>query len=139
MSKEVWPVSTCPDCHVTITLNPALVHLCEYDPVGTPLGGVKHDQGKPPLGMIPAAAMQAEAQVLAFGAEKYGRDNWRKGITYTRLADAALRHIFAFLEGEDADPESGLPHLAHALCCLGFLLHFEYAPTLGIDDRPKEA
>lgn len=68
--------------------------------------------------------------------EESGRDNWRKGFKYTRSADAALRHIFAFLDGEDMDPESGLPHIAHAVASLEHLLYdFKYRPDN--DDRAR--
>lgn len=97
-------------------------------------GAVKFDSSKPPLGLIPRTALEAEAQVLAFGAEKYGRDNWRKGMEWQRMIDAALRHIVAFADGEDMDPESGYHHLAHAKCCLSFLLEY-HAKQLGTDDR----
>jgi len=98
------------------------------------MSGVKFDTGKPPLGLIPRQALIAEAQVLAFGATKYGRDNWRGGMDWSRLTDAALRHLTAFIDGEDVDPETGISHLAHARCCMGFLL--AYAELgLGRDDR----
>lgn len=99
-----------------------------------PKTAVKHDAGKPSLGLIPRTAMVAEARVLDFGAKKYGRDNWRKGMDHSRMSDAALRHLFAYLDGEDIDPESGLPHLAHARCCLGFLIEYG-EKKLGKDDR----
>lgn len=66
--------------------------------------------------------MEEIAKVLAFGAQKYAAHNWRKGIAYSRLLDAALRHLYAFADGEDTDPESGLSHIAHAGCCVVFLL-----------------
>jgi hypothetical protein len=53
-----------------------------------------------------------------FGAEKYARDDWKKGFKLTRSCAAALRHVFAFLSGETKDPESGLLHLAHAVASL---------------------
>jgi hypothetical protein len=84
-------------------------------------GGLKFDAGKPPLALLDRTALEEVAQVLAFGAKKYAAHNWRGGISYSRLADAALRHLLAFMDGEDFDPESGLPHLAHASCCLMFL------------------
>lgn len=96
--------------------------------------GVKYDQGKPPLGLIPRQALIAEALVMQFGAEKYGRFNWMGGMDWSRLTDAALRHVTAFVDGEDNDPETGLSHLAHARCCLGFLV--AYAELgIGTDDR----
>lgn len=98
--------------------------------------GSKHDAGKPPLSLIPRAALLAEAEVLAFGAQKYDAHNWRKGMRWSRLGDAAMRHLLAWLDGEDNDPETGLPHLAHLRCCSGFLL--EYAQSgAGTDDRYK--
>lgn len=95
---------------------------------------VKFDSDKPPIGLIPRSALEAEAQVLAFGAEKYGRDNWRKGMEWQRMIDAALRHIVAFADGEDMDPESGYHHLAHAKCCLSFLIEY-HIKQLGTDNR----
>src|SRR5882757_7170258 len=102
--------------------------------MGRDLGGVKFDQGKAPLSMLPRVALEQEAKVMEFGAKKYGKFNYRKGMKWSRLIDAALRHVYAFADGEDEDPETHLSHLAHARCCLGFLL--EYADdNLGEDDR----
>lgn len=94
----------------------------------------KHDQGKPPIGLIPASALLEEAAVMGYGEKKYGRDNWRKGLQWTRAADAALRHILAWQEGQDFDPETGLHHLAHARANMAFLIEFMVThPEL--DDR----
>ena len=84
----------------------------------------KLDDGKPPLGLIPYSALMEEARVLGFGVEKYGAHNWRQGLEWQRLIDAALRHILAFNNGKDLDPETGLHHLAHARCSLGFLIEY---------------
>ncbi len=65
-----------------------------------------------------------------------GAHNWRGGITYSRLIGAALRHIFAILRGEDLDPESGLPHVHHASCCLMFLSAM-MSHRKDLDDRWK--
>jgi hypothetical protein len=97
---------------------------------------VKFDAGKPPLGLISRTALEEEAKVLAFGAKKYGRENWRAGMDFTRLVDAALRHVYAFADGEDLDKETGLSHLAHARCCLAFLVEYQ-GKSVGTDDRFK--
>jgi hypothetical protein len=98
--------------------------------------GKKFDAFKPPMALISSKAMMELAKVLGFGAKKYAEHNWRKGMSWSRLISAALRHISAFNDGEDLDPETGLPHTAHALCCLMFLT--EYALThSGTDDRYK--
>ncbi len=84
---------------------------------------MKYDQGKPPMGLLPRYSLEQVAAVLGFGAGKYGKHNWRSGIAVQRNLDAALRHIYAANECEDTDSESGLPHLAHAICCLLFALN----------------
>lgn len=99
-------------------------------------GGTKFDTGKPRLELLSSAAMVEIAKVMTFGAKKYDAHNWRKGFAWSRLLGAALRHTLAFLGGEDKDPETGLSHIAHAACCLMFLLEHE-ADKLGVDDRYK--
>jgi hypothetical protein len=94
----------------------------------------KNDQNKPPISLIPSNAIEEEAKAFGFGANKYGKHNYRNGLEYTRLIDASMRHILAFSDGEDLDPESGLNHLAHARACLGMLLfNTKYKPEM--DDR----
>lgn len=61
---------------------------------------------------------------LEYGAKKYHKNNWKTGFTWSRLIDAALRHIvLGVAQGEDIDAESGNPHWGHALCMLMFLQH----------------
>lgn len=97
---------------------------------------IKHDQGKLPMSLLPTIALQEVSKVLDFGAKKYDAHNWRKGFVWSRLTDATLRHLLAWKEGEDLDPESGISHLAHAACNLMFLLEFEKTGK-GKDDRYK--
>ena len=85
--------------------------------------GKKNDAGKPRWRLLPWHAVQKVVDVLGFGAKKYGDDNWRKvDNAQDRYFDAALRHLVAWRNGEDLDPESGLPRLAHASCCILFLI-----------------
>lgn len=85
--------------------------------------GEKHDQGKLRFDLVPPHAERALAAVLTFGAEKYEPNGWREvPDAVPRYEAAALRHLNAYRTGEKFDPESGLPHLAHAMCCLVFLL-----------------
>ena len=53
------------------------------------------------------------------------------------MVAAALRHLFSYMRGEDVDAESGLSHVAHAMCCCMFLLGLEKRTDL--DDRWKDA
>lgn len=85
--------------------------------------GTKHDHGKPILGAVPPHAELAVGRVLTFGAEKYARGNWDKVEDHeNRYMDAALRHLNAHRRGELTDSESGESHLAHAACCILFML-----------------
>lgn len=98
---------------------------------------MKFDQDKLPLNLLSTEAMNQTAAVLKFGAQKYAEHNWRGGFKWSRPLAAAMRHLTAFNDGEDKDPESGLSHLAHAACCIMFLLEFEKThPEL--DDRYKQ-
>lgn len=98
--------------------------------------GIKYDTGKARMDLLDPYAIEQLAHVLGFGATKYAAHNWRKGISKSRLIAACLRHVFAYLGGQDTDPETGLSHMAHAMCCCMFLIGLEYRTDL--DDRYKE-
>ena len=84
---------------------------------------VKHDSGKWRMSLVPVTALKSIVDVLEFGAKKYAVDNWRTvPDARRRYYDAAIRHLTAWWDGETLDEESGLPHLAHAGCCVIFLL-----------------
>ena len=88
--------------------------------------GIKYDSEKPKMNLLPPKAIVEVAKVLTFGAEKYDAENWRKlDDLQNRYTAGALRHIFAHMDGEKLDPETGLSHMAHALCCLLFKLEIE--------------
>ena len=91
---------------------------------------------KPPLRLIPAPALIKMAMVMGLGASKYGPYNWReKKVRYTVYLEAALRHVFSALDGEEIDPESGQPHTAHAMACMAIILDAQATGNL-VDDRP---
>ena len=76
------------------------------------------------------------AAVGAYGAKKYGQNNWRGGSEFMRYAGSIIRHATAFIRGETLDKESGLPHLAHcAYNCLIILSWMKEGK--GTDDRPQ--
>jgi hypothetical protein len=100
-------------------------------------GGTKYDSGKPRMDLLVPEADEATAKVFTFGAGKYGDYNWQKGINYSRLHAALRRHVSAWARGVDLDDESGLPHLAHARCCLDMLLYFHETGRIELDDRPS--
>lgn len=88
--------------------------------------GVKLDGGKVRLDLMPMHAWLEVGKVLTFGALKYGANNWRKVAGWRwRYIGAGLRHVTAYMLGERSDPESGLHHLSHAMCCFLFVLENE--------------
>jgi hypothetical protein len=97
----------------------------------TRMGALKVD-----LSLIPPASIIYEALALEEGGQKYGPYNWRseKVSTRTYIA-AAMRHLQAYLDGEDTDPESHKPHLAHAKASIGILIDAAETGNL-INDRP---
>jgi hypothetical protein len=96
----------------------------------------KYDGDKAEMWLLPGDALEEVAKVLSFGAKKYAPHNWEKGFNWSRLLSAALRHCFAAARGEWLDAESGLPHVAHAACCLLFLLSHKRR-NLGKDDLSR--
>ena len=84
--------------------------------------------------LLPADAMDEVTRVYGFGASKYDDHNWLKGYAWGLSLGALIRHVFAFMRGEDRDPESGLYHLAHATFHCLALMTFAMR-GLGTDDR----
>ena len=99
-------------------------------------GGIKADQEKPRMDLLPPDAMLAVGRVLASGAQRYGDRNWERGMDWGRVIAAAHRHLFAIQMGEDYDWETGEPHAAHLACCALFLTAF-LQRGIGNDDRNK--
>lgn len=88
--------------------------------------GVKHDKEKPRWDLLPLAEISEVVDVMTYGAKKYSEYNWQKvDRPNARYTAAAMRHIVAWSLGEKKDPESGKHHLAHAICCLLFLIWFD--------------
>jgi hypothetical protein len=91
---------------------------------------------KAPLTLVPAALPIITSVVMRLGAKKYGPYNWRLNkVLRTVYLEAAMRHILSALDGEDVDPESGVPHEAHAAACMGIVLDALVTGNL-VDDRP---
>lgn len=106
------------------------------------MSAIKFDGDKPRMELLSRVALEGCARVLTFGARKYtvdgesGDNNWRKGFKWTRLIGSSLRHLLAIADGEDIDPESGLPHVDHLMCNAMFLSEHQKR-NLGSDDRWK--
>lgn len=86
--------------------------------------GLFHALDQDDFVLFTRGGMESVTRVLEFGGAKYGEWNWEHVADgERRYYAAALRHIAAHNGGELNDAESGLPHLAHALCCVLFLIH----------------
>lgn len=107
------------------------------EPTKLEQGGRKDDGDKIRTDLFSVPAYLGTCQVLTFGANKYAAWNWSKGLLYMRIYGAILRHLFAWVQGEENDLETGLSHLDHAACELMFLQHFTKAEVYKqFDDRP---
>lgn len=101
-------------------------------------GGLRYNNGKAELHQVPSSLTFAVAKTLMYGAQKYEKGNWRKGMSWMTVYDCLQRHMLKWLDGEECDEESGLPHLYHAACNIAFLI--EYRNTCPeLDDRFKAA
>jgi hypothetical protein len=91
---------------------------------------------KMPLHLVPPTATAYAALAHLDGALKYGQWNWRKaGVRSSVYIAAAARHLECYFNGEDIDPDSGVPNLGHALACINIVIDAEACGKL-TDDRP---
>lgn len=85
----------------------------------------RYNQRKPQWSLVDFNSFEPLVRVLEFGLEKYGRDNWKKGLPTHQITESLLRHAFAYLRGEKIDKESGLSHIGHMQANLMFLQYVE--------------
>jgi Domain of unknown function (DUF5664) len=97
--------------------------------------GVKHDNGKPDMSLIPMAAALEEAAVWTFGKKKYDAWNWYKGLKYSQILSAMERHLTLLKAGQDFDYENGLHNAAAIRCCAAMLITFCVEKRSELDDR----
>ncbi len=110
---------------------PGAVSIGERDPDKA----LHYSEGKPGVDQIPVEVLLEWGEVFSYGEQKYDRSNWKSGNDWHEFIGSAVRHLMAWRRGEDLDPESGLPHLAHVLWNIGTLRYYQIH-GLGNDDRP---
>lgn len=94
---------------------------------------------KVPMAALPMAVVAELAVAHGEGAAKYGRHNWRAGdVLASTYFAAAQRHLVAWYEGEDIDPDSGLSHLVKAMASIAVLRDAQIQGC-AIDDRPPSS
>lgn len=120
MEKQIEEMKQKPfDLAVSQNISEKDKNLCDA------LKGMKYDDGKLDFTLLPWESVEEVVKVLMFGAEKYERDNWKDvGDGYYRYLKALARHFSDIMKGEDVDPESKLPHLAHIAVNALFAIHF---------------
>jgi hypothetical protein len=96
----------------------------------------KHDADKNRMELLPPFSLQAIAGIFTFGAKKYDDFNYMRGAKWSRYYGALQRHLNAWYQGEENDPETGKSHLYHAGCCIMILIETQQFEK-GEDDRPK--
>lgn len=102
----------------------------------TPLGtGKRFNEGKTRHDLVPAYAQEQYARVLTFGATKYGEQNWRNGMPWSKIIASLERHLQAIKRGADVDEDSFQLHAAHVMCNAAFLTEYYKIYPQG-DDRP---
>lgn len=106
------------------------------EPVKVDGGGLRYNEGKPPLELIPPEPLWAMAGGLQYGAGKYAPRNWERGMAWSKPYACLMRHLLKWWEGKEIDEESGLPHLWHVLINAAFLTTYSMR-QIGEDDRPK--
>lgn len=85
------------------------------------MAGLRYNENKLQWTLLDFSSLEELIKVLQFGASKYEIDNWKKGLPFTQICDSLLRHLIAFLNKEELDSESQLPHTAHILANAMFL------------------
>ena len=96
--------------------------------------GDRFNEGKLKWNLVSWSALAPMVRVLMFGAEKYDDHNWKGGLKYTEVCESLLRHVHAFIEGEDDDKESRISHVGHILCNAMFLSYM-FLFRKDMDDR----
>lgn len=100
--------------------------------------GARFNSTKTKWSLMPLHLLKEVVDVWEYGAVKYAAWNWAKGMPWSVPYECILRHLFRwYWHGERNDPESGKSHLAHIICNVMMLMHYERGYPEG-DDRPVE-
>ena len=97
----------------------------------------RFNAGKPEWSLVDFQSLEPMVRVLEFGAKKYSRNNWKKGLPINSILDSLMRHVIAYKDGEDLDPESGVSHIGHMMCNLMFLSYVDRNLKEKFDDREE--
>lgn len=127
----------CPVCNWEVKDNEQFAEHIKYSSKCNISKGHKADSSKPDLSLIPMDSLWEMGKAFTYGANKYGRHNFREGIEMSRLLAASMRHITQFNEGEDIDEETQCLHLGNAMAGLAMAI-FMYKNKPEMDNRWKK-
>lgn len=96
----------------------------------------RYNKGKQKWSLVDFESLESMVRALEFGAEEYGKHNWKKGLKITEIIESMLRHTFSYLNGEDNDKKSGLSHIGHIQANAMFLSYM-HEKMKEMDDRVK--
>lgn len=99
------------------------------------MSGNKFDQEKVDMHVLDPLFVEGTARVAQFGEQKYGKSNWKKGLTQTRIINAIRRHLAQIEKGEDLDDESGFHHAYHIAWGCQVLAYQHRNGQFHLDDR----
>lgn len=85
---------------------------------------LRYNTGKLKWSYVQFSAFEPMVRVLMYGAEKYAPHNWKKGLNREETLESMMRHLTALIDGQEVDPESGMPHIGHIMCNTMFYSHF---------------
>ncbi len=119
----MWQCTHCDTWHSDVVDCDCAASTAAYVDAYQKAGGKKFDDGKPRWDLMPFGAISQITDVITYGAKKYGANNWQALLSPDgRYFAACMRHLVAWRLGEHIDPESKCLHLAHAGCCILFML-----------------
>ena len=127
----------CDKCERMFTITEHLVaHKleCSKKAHKSDTGALRYNKDKLPIHLVPPDAIEAMAEVLDYGASKYTERNWELEAPVSVPYASLMRHLLAYWNGEDFDPESNLSHLSHVIMNAAMLVR--YAKKEENDDRP---
>lgn len=97
-------------------------------------GGLRYDEGKERVDLLPPDALLELGKVYGAGAKKYAARNWERGLPWSKALGPLMRHLFKWMRGEKIDPEDGQLHIAKVAWNAIALLTYELR-GIGVDDR----
>jgi hypothetical protein len=100
-------------------------------------GGLRFNEGKPRFDLLPPEALVALAQHYGRGAAKYEARNWERGMDWCKCFASMERHAWAWMSGEDLDPETQSHHMI-AVAWNAIALFVYATRNIGNDDRPSK-